>query len=233
MSRQQSHIVHKAFDQLLVLVGLLVPHQPTLSANFLAGNFDLEFVCPGLVVRLAYHVSINYHPWCETVNMAATYFGRRNLSQVDLILQVFVAHTVFFPIPLGITLVHDYQFGHIAIEIHLNVHADAPVKKGAGAVNMNVGHRHFYYSGEYLSGLVVCSHTYFGLFLAMGKSRWELHGALLGEPVLRVGFVSVVIGHRYTRLAERHCACFGTSGKQEGIIQKLVEGEMLLLCNVT
>ncbi len=66
---------------------------------------------------------------------------------------------------------------------------------------MDVCHRRFDDFGEYLSSLVICSDTNFRLFFALGKSRWKLHGALLGKPVLRVGFMSVFIAHRNTGLA--------------------------------
>lgn len=128
MSRQQSYVVHKAFDQLLIFVGLLVPNQLTLSANLLARHFDLEFVCSGLVFGLVYHVSRNYLPTSEMVTWVATYFGRRNLSQIDLILQMFVAHTILLSIPFSIALFHGYQLVHIAIKIHFNIHTDSPVE---------------------------------------------------------------------------------------------------------
>lgn len=66
------------------------------------------------------------------------YIKRCHLSQVDLICEMSVAHTIFISIRPFASLCRLHEIFHITIVVHLEVDTDTPIERGSRAVYVQV-----------------------------------------------------------------------------------------------
>ena len=159
--------------------------------------------------------------------MLATYLRRSDLSQINLISQMPVAHPILVSVrtsfPASARL---DQVPQIAFDLHLDIDANPPIERCAGAVDINVGNPYFDDLGYFLSGLLVVGNAYFGYRSRVARIDlvsnrcWERQGASLSHLIEGVVLICMNICHFYTRRWLRI---------QESLVEENVERAVLCL----
>ena len=132
------------------------------------------------------------------------------MCQVDLILQVLVAHAIFSSVGFTVSFFEGDQVFHVDIKVHFDIYANAPVKEGAGAVDVDIRNPRFDDFGEFFSRLFVRRDADSSLMPGVRvqletacDGTWELQSALLADFVEGVDFLGVFVSHGDSRLARR------------------------------
>ncbi len=131
-----------------------------------------------------------------------THISRRHLSQINRVIQVLVAHTIFVPVrPLPLQRGLLNQIPHVTLEIHFQVDAHAPIERRKRAKDINVRDTYFDNLGLYFASLLVGCNTDFGLVVAgihlSADGTGEAESTGLGELVESVTLSLVYVVHGY------------------------------------
>lgn len=146
-----------------------------------------------------------------------------------------ITNAILPPIRPPIPLLHRHQIPHVDIEIHLHIHADAPIEQRPRAIHIDVRDSGLDDLGELLAGFFVRRDADFGLVAGVGveleaggDGAGELEGAGLADFVEGVDFAGVFVGHGDAGFAGEG-GLFGALGVDEGFVEELVEGAVLVL----
>lgn len=215
LPRQRPDIIHKPTDQIHELIRLAALQEGALPADLFGRNLDLE-----LMLLVAHGRAL----------------GRGHLGQIDLIRLMAVAHPVLVAIgaaaafPIGFD-----EVAHVALEVHFDVDADAPVGLVVGGVDVHVGEAGLDDLGELLAGLLVVRDADFHLVGVAGvrahvQGCRESQQTVLGEFEEGVGFPGVLVVHPHPCVRGRGGILGGRLGSlrgKKGFIQEAVETTML------
>lgn len=133
-----------------------------------------------------------------------TYLCSSNLSQINLIRQMSIAHTIFVsrttswcpgPSPnQRARLIRQTEFANITFVVHFEIDTYSPIKTGSRTVNIEIRNATFDDPSKNCACSLVCCDTDLGLMAGVKMVldyRWECGGGYLVE---RVSFLFVGIG---------------------------------------
>lgn len=111
-----------------------------------------------------------------------------------------ITHSIFIPVSAATSLgaVDDGKIVHVAVVAHFQVHADAPVDSGAGAVDVEVCDAAFDNLGDDLAGSLVGCHADsrpVARIQVLADYRGEVGGL---DFVEGVAFFFVCVGERHS-----------------------------------
>lgn len=165
LTGQNTDVIQEPLDEVLVLMGLLIDGHLALATDFGRRDFDLEFMLKlafcGLIADI---VSQGASGAGEYRGENGTYIRFGHLGEIDLVGEMAVAHPVFVAIPSATSRRIDHsELAHVAVVVHFEVDADAPVDACLRAVDVQVGDAAFDNLGEDLVGSLVHGHADLGL----------------------------------------------------------------------